>query len=354
VEHGGNLAANGSLAQRGVDGFTFLMSDNSAKPGSSSSALIAHGANELALEPTPVLGAAIDPDDVALTLVLAQISPLDRQVVAGQFPPAKPWPLIPGTSAVARDDEGNFYFAFAESAGGGTFRDGSHADRFVLPRSVLYSIPTGSDYAAIAASVTSLATAHSILKDIAQARAGQTLLILGANGSVGRASIAVGRALGLTMAAASRDGLDIDGVAGVRNDFLAEDAKRALGRGADIIIDPIAGSVTGAAISAAGPDCHHILIGFSAGALMPIIAPRFLGGEHRLIGFNLLRRPEGVLAEHVRSAIAEILQGEYAPDIDSIVPLNDGVAGYVRAGEVRGRVLLKGSLVGRSVSEVFQ
>jgi len=308
-------------------------------PVSDNSALIATAANELTLG----LGSPAIPGEVELELVISQISPLDRQVVAGFFPPAKPWPLIPGTAAVAKDADGNHYFAFAESVGGGLTRDGIHAQRFSLPQSALHPIPTGCDYVAIASAVTSLATARSILQDIAKVKSGDTLLILGGTGSVGQASIAVGRALGLTMAVASRDGADIDGVRGVRNDAIAEGARAILGRGADVIIDPVGGEITGNAMSAGAPDCKHILLGFSSGAMMPILAPKFLGGEHQLIGFNLLRRSHEGLAEHVRAAVQDVIAGGFAPEIDSIHPLADGVAAYAHAAKVRGRVLLQGS-----------
>jgi len=320
----------GVLAQRGIRALTHPVSDNSA--------LIATAANEITLG----LGSPSIAGEVELDLVISQISPLDRQVVAGFFPPAKPWPLIPGTAAVAKDAQGNYYFAFAESVGGGLTRDGVHASRFSLPQSVLHPIPTGSDYVAIAAAVTSLATARSILQDIAKVKSGDTLLILGGTGSVGQASIAVGRTLGLKMVVASRDGTDIDGVAGVRNDAIAEGARAILGRGADVIIDPVGGEITGNAMSAGAPDCRHVLLGFSSGAMMPLIAPKFLGGEHQLIGFNLLRRSHEGLAEHVRAAVEDVITGGFRPDIDSIHLLADGVAAYAHASKVRGRVLLQG------------
>jgi NADPH2:quinone reductase len=132
-------------------------------------------------------------------------------------------------------------------------------------------------------------------------------------------------------------------VRGVRNDALAEGARAILGRGADVIIDPVGGEITGNAMSAGAPDCKHILLGFSSGAMMPILAPKFLGGEHQLIGFNLLRRSHEGLAEHVRAAVQDVISGGFAPEIDSIHPLAAGVAAYAHAAQVRGRVLLQGS-----------
>ena len=44
------------------------------------------------------------------------------------------------------------------------------------------------------------------------------------------------------MAVATRDGLDIDGVTGVKNSEIATSAKEILGGMADVIIEPVTGT----------------------------------------------------------------------------------------------------------------
>jgi NADPH:quinone reductase-like Zn-dependent oxidoreductase len=281
------------------------------------------------------------PESVELELVVAAISPLDRQVADGRFPPAKPFPLTLGTSAVARDRAGVEYFAFAESVGGGLVRDGIHAANFSLPESALVPLPADVDREQAAAALTSLATARSILLDIAKIESGARLLVLGGNGSVGRASLAIGKLLGLTMAVATRDGLDIDGVAGVKNSEIATSAKEILGGMADVIIDPVGGEVTGQALMAGGADCKHVLLGFSAGPMLSLLAPRFLGFEHQLIGFNLLRRSHERVHQHVVDSVEDLRSGRFTAEIDSRFSLVDGASAYATAAKVRGRVLIK-------------
>jgi NADPH2:quinone reductase len=301
-------------------------------------AVVAVGPGELRMNtelPTPT------PGEIELSLVSTQISPLDQQIVLGQFPLTKTWPVIPGTTAVGHDTNGLHFLAFAEIVGGGFKRDGVHASRFSLPHRVLFPLPEGCDYQQAAAAILSLATVRSIYSDIAIAQPGQKTLILGANGSIGRAAIFVGKKFGLDMIAASRTGLNIDGVAGVRNSEIQEKARGIWGAGSEIIIDPVGGEITDLAIAAANPDCKHVLLGFSAGAMMPLVAPRFLLGEHQITGFNLLRRSADQLTKHIHDAVQDVVNG-FTCEIDSIYPLRNAQEAYARASLVRGRVLLSG------------
>jgi NADPH2:quinone reductase len=211
-----------------------------------------------------------------------------------------------------------------------------------MPHDSLFLIGCYSRFPRVATiSRQRLRSSLSIYSDIAIAQPGQKTLILGANGSIGRAAIFVGKKFGLDMIAASRTGLNIDGVAGVRNSEIQEKARGIWGAGSEIIIDPVGGEITDLAIAAANPDCKHVLLGFSAGAMMPLVAPRFLLGEHQITGFNLLRRSADQLTKHIHDAVQDVVNG-FTCEIDSIYPLRNAQEAYARASLVRGRVLLSG------------
>lgn len=298
-------------------------------------ALMAHEANIVNLEEVELP----ESRDRKLQFSAAQISPLDQQIAAGIFPLSKPWPISLGTSGVGCDDAGRNFFVFAEGVGGGFATGGTHAEEYSFPEHVLYLLPDASKNSEIAASIISLATAHSAFKDIAKANAGDRVLILGGNGSVGQSCITVGLQLGLEMLVASRNGTSYAGLPGIRYEEIESDGVKKLGGRARIIIDPVGGDLSAKAMSLAGPDCIHILPGFSAGAYMPLLAPRFLGGEHRIVGFNLLRRPPEVIKERIEASIADVYEGRFTPAIREM-PFAQGVEGYRVASESKDRLVL--------------
>jgi len=298
-------------------------------------ALMAYEANVINLEEVELPKSR----DRKLQFSTAQISPLDQQIAAGFFPLSKPWPISLGTSGVGCDDAGRNYFVFAEGVGGGFASGGTHASEYSFPENILYPLPDASKNSEIAASIISLATAHSAFKDIAQANAGDRVLVLGGNGSVGQSCITVGLQLGLKMLIASREGTSYAGLPGIRYEELESEGVKKLGGRAKIIIDPVGGELSGIAMSIAGPDCIQILPGFSAGAFMPLLAPRFLGGEHRIIGFNLLRRPAEVIKQRIEESIADVYAGRFVPAIKEM-PFSNGVEGYRLASTSKDRVVL--------------
>lgn len=277
--------------------------------------------------------------DRKLQFAAAQISPLDQQIAAGFFPLSKPWPISLGTSGVGHDQNGKSFFVFAEGVGGGFSSGGTHAWEYSFPEHVLFPLPDATQDSAIAASIISLATAHSAFKDIAKAKAEDRVLILGGNGSVGQSCITVGLQLGLQMLIASREGASYAGLPGIRYEEIEGEGRKKLGGSATIIIDPVGGDLTGKAMSIAGPDCVHVLPGFSAGAFMPLLAPRFLGGEHRIVGFNLLRRTPEIIKQRIEDSIADVYAGRFRPTFREM-PFAQGVEGYRVAAGSKDRVVL--------------
>ena len=89
-----------------------------------------------------------------------------------------------------------------------------------------------------------------------------------------------------------------------------------------------------------GIDCKHILLGFSAGIQLPLIAPRFLGTEHQLIGFNLLRRPWPLIAKLMDEAMEFLKDGKCIPIIAQEVAFKKAPEAFKTAASKQGRTLL--------------
>ncbi len=274
-------------------------------------------------------------DLVEVELVAADIVPLDRQIAAGRFPPAGPAPYQPGVSAVGRLANG----ALVSVQGGhhrmGFGRPGCFADRFLAPKQACLELPDGLDPMIAAAGAETTTTAHLLLHDHAALVAGERVLVLGANGGVGGASVALALAAGAEVIAASRrpDELAVpDGVRVVGYDELA-------GLNANVIIDPVGGDVFTAAVRAGAYRCRHVFLGYPAGAVISFVLPLLMIAEHRILGVNEHAIPEETFLAAARHALDALASGAVVPSVASTHSLADAAVAFANASS-NGRTLL--------------
>ena len=122
-------------------------------------------------------------------------------------------------------------------------------------------------------------TTYYALKRRAKAKSGESLLILGASGGVGTASVQLGKILGLTTIAAVGSSekedyvksLGVDHVIRYDTENLKEAAKKLTGgKGVDIVVDPVGGDVTEEALRATAWNGRLLVIGFAQGEIPKI------------------------------------------------------------------------------------
>jgi NADPH2:quinone reductase len=275
-----------------------------------------------------------------LSLIASQISPLDQQIAMGLFPLTSHKPITLGTSGVASSDNGTNYFIFAEGVGGGFRIDGVHQEKFEFSQEVLFEIPSGIDLIQISALMISQLTAYSMLSTLDDRQRNGIVLILGANGSLGRASILVAKNLGLRIIPVTRSGETVMGIKSLKYEEIKGCAKGLFGAGPSIIIDPIGGEISQLAISVAAPKCHHILVGNSGGIEVRIQAPYIIGNEHEFVGFNLLTQPLDLLRKHFLKSCEDIRMGRINANIGQVFRIRDGVEAYEVAKSMKARIIL--------------
>ncbi len=292
--------------------------------------------------PTMSIGRALldsssfgDEDLVEVELVAADIVPLDRQIAAGGFPPAGPAPYQPGVSAVGRLRDGSLVSVQGGHHRMGFGRPGCFADRFLAPAAACLPLPDGLDPFVAAAGAEITTTAHLLLHDHAALMAGEKVLVLGANGGVGRASVSLALAAGAQVIAASRRPGELDVPAGVRVVGYDELA----GLGANVIIDPVGGDVFTAAIRAGAHRCRHVFLGYPAGAVISFVLPLLMIAEHRILGVNEHAIAEPVFMAAARSALDALATGTVRPVISSTHPLGEAATAFAHASS-SGRTLL--------------
>lgn len=164
----------------------------------------------------------------------------------------------------------------------GSLTWGGMAEKVALPATRCTPMPPNMPFDEASALVLTYGTSIHALKDRAQLKAGETLLVLGAAGGVGLSAVELGKASGarVVAAASSKEKVDLArkhgadaGVvyppgpfdkAGAR--VLADLFKGACGeKGADVIYDPVGGDYSEAALRAIAWQGRFLVVGFPAG-----------------------------------------------------------------------------------------
>ncbi|NWH09592.1 MAG: NADPH:quinone oxidoreductase family protein [Alphaproteobacteria bacterium] len=159
---------------------------------------------------------------------------------------------------------------------------GGFAQEVACDQARLIPIPDALDLVSASAFMLTYGTSHYALKNRAQLKAGETLLVLGAAGGVGLAAVELGVLMGARViaAASSQDKVDLcisRGAAGgivYPEGPLDRDAQRKLsddfknvmgGEGANVIYDAVGGTYAEPALRAIAWEGRYLVIGFPAG-----------------------------------------------------------------------------------------
>jgi len=151
---------------------------------------------------------------------------------------------------------------------------GGFAEYVCTPAAQAVPIPNGVSDDTAAAFTLTYATSHHALFDRGQLTEGETLLVLGAGGGVGLAAVELGKIAGARViaAASSADKLAAAKEHGADEliNYTETDLRDAIktltnGAGANVIYDPVGGSITEAALRSLAWRGRLLIIGFAQG-----------------------------------------------------------------------------------------
>jgi NADPH2:quinone reductase len=224
-----------------------------------------------------------------------------------------------------------------------------------------WAIPDAMPFDEAAALLMTYGTSQHALKDRAQLRAGETLLVLGAGGGVGLAAVELGKTMGarVVAAASSAEKLALarerGADAGVQYPSgpldktaaraLTDSLKSACGAdGAQVIYDGVGGDYTEASLRAIGWQGRHLVVGFPAGIpRLPLNLP--LLKSCQIIGVfwgDFTRRRPELHAANVAALMAMYRDGRIKPAVTERFPLERGAEAIARLGSraARGKVVV--------------
>ncbi|HEU4451035.1 MAG TPA: zinc-binding alcohol dehydrogenase family protein [Gaiellaceae bacterium] len=282
---------------------------------------------ELGEAPEPARGAG-----EALVRVLAvPLNPIDVNVAAGRFYGGHPpLPFVAASEAVGRVVDGESLAAgtlvWAHGAGLGVARDGVLRELLAVPEDVLVAVPDGTDPALAGALGVAGVAGWLPVTYRARVREGETVLVLGATGTVGIVALQAARLLGAgrivaagrrpeALARARR--LGADAVVSLAEDDLAGALQEACGgEGPDYVVDPLWGEPVAAAARAAARGARIVNIGQSAGAVAPLASADVRGKQLEILGYSNFGTPREVMDREYLRLLEHAAAGEVEVEIE--------------------------------------
>jgi NADPH:quinone reductase-like Zn-dependent oxidoreductase len=207
---------------------------------------------------------------------------------------------------------------------------------------------------AVAASLPVAYLTAQVTLTLAGFKPAMAVLAPGIGGSVGNATYQLARAHGAgkvistagsaAKAAKARE-LGFEDVIDLSAEALAEGVRRiTAGKGVDIVIDSIGGSVTSEALSSLALGGVLITLGYSAGRKTTIDLTDLIWKRARMVGFSLFAQSPTAIATAWRDVIPLMLSGLVKPSVERIYALPEAGSALRHLIEDRpfGKVVLKG------------
>lgn len=153
---------------------------------------------------------------------------------------------------------------------------GGFAEKIAVGEANLVPVPPGLSDESAAGFMMIYGTSMYALKQRGRLEEGQTLLVLGAGGGVGKAAVEIGKAMGARViaAASSAEKLAVAKRAGAdelinySESNLKDELKRLTkGQGVDVVYDPVGGELAEQALRSMAWDGRYLVVGFASGTI---------------------------------------------------------------------------------------
>lgn len=298
--------------------------------------------------------------EVLIDIHAASVNFPDLLVIQGKYQVLPPLPFSPGKECagvvnavgpgVAQFMPGDRVIAQIEY--------GAYAQQVVAGAANCHVIPAPMSFPEAAAMWLTYMTAHFALVERAALKAGEIVLVTGAAGGVGSATVQIAKALGATVlaavsshdkaAAARAGGADhiVDTNVPNLRDALREQVHAAVGkRGVDVVVDSVGGDVFDACLRAIAWCGRLVVVGFAGGRIPEIKAGHILVKNISVIGLQFSdyrdRQPQKCFA--AREQLFDLYNaGKLKPHVMATFPLARYMEALalVRDRKVIGKVVL--------------
>ncbi|GAB3697495.1 NADPH:quinone oxidoreductase family protein [Spirosoma flavus] len=227
--------------------------------------------------PSPVPGAG----EVLIQVKACSLNFPDTLTIRNMYQFKPTLPFSPGSEAsgvVKAVGEGVKHV----KPGDRVFTFGTHgglAEERIADARATILLPDGMDYVTGASTLYAFGTSYHALKDRAQLKEGETLLVLGAAGGVGLAAVELGKRMGATViaAASTNEKLTVCQEKGAMHliNYTTEDLRERIkeiteGKGVDVVYDPVGDRWSEPAIRSMAWRGRYLVVGFAGGDIPKI------------------------------------------------------------------------------------
>ena len=302
--------------------------------------------------PSPTAG----PGEVVISVKAASVNFPDFLIIQNKYqfkpePPFSPGSELTGVvkevgSGVTGVAPGDRVLAFTTF---GAFREEVKTE----PGRII-PLPAGMDFNTGAAFLLTYGTMDHGLRDRGALKAGETVVVLGASGGIGIASIEIAKALGARVIACASDAQRLEACrlhgADETIDYSSENLRERLkaltnDRGVDVVVDPVGGPYTEPALRSCAWRGRLLVVGFAAGEIPKIPLNLTLLKGCSIVGVfwgDFLRREPAAFAASVSQLGQWYAAGQLKPHITATYPLDRAAEAIALMGarKVVGKVVV--------------
>src|SRR5580692_8582652 len=297
------------------------------------------------------------PGEAVVRIKAAALNFFDTLIIAGKYQHKPPFPFSPASEfagVVESIGAGVTDIAVGDQVVG-NMGWGAAREAVAIEAHQLAKLPEALDFERAAGLTVTYGTTLYALRERAQLKSGESLVVLGASGGAGLAAIELGKVMGArVIACASSDEKlafarehGADEIVNYDREDLRGSLKRLGGeRGIDVVYDPVGGRYAEPALRSLGWEGRYLVVGFAAGDIpkIPLNLVLLKSCDIRgvLWGAWTMRDPKGQAAL-MKEIAAWCAEGKLSAHVHAAYPLSETAAALKAIAErkVMGKIVLR-------------
>jgi NADPH2:quinone reductase len=226
---------------------------------------------------------------------------------------------------------------------------GGFAEQVLAKQEQVIPMPEGLSFEVAGSLLLTYGTCLHALRDRAQLQPGQTVLVLGAAGGIGIATIELAKAMGARVIAAASTAEKLatcraqgaDEVINYREQNLRDEVKRLTGgRGVDVVMDPVGGDYAEQALRSMAWRGRYLVVGFTDGQIPRLPLNLVLLKGCAIVGVfwgDFIQREPQAAQVDLRDLIQMLAQGQIKPLISGRYSLQEAPQAILELSQRRAQ-----------------
>ena len=226
---------------------------------------------------------------------------------------------------------------------------GGFAEQVLAKQEQVMPMPEGLSFEVAGSLLLTYGTCLHALRDRAQLQPGQTVLVLGAAGGIGIATIELAKAMGARVIAAASTAEKLatcraqgaDEVINYREQNLRDEVKRLTGgRGVDVVMDPVGGDYAELALRSMAWRGRYLVVGFTDGQIPRLPLNLVLLKGCAIVGVfwgDFIQREPQAAQVDLRDLIEMLAKGQIKPLISGRYSLQEAPQAILELSQRRAQ-----------------